>query len=152
MTFLIEGLGALGIYVLWGDYQFASPGEKIYTSIFHSVSAFCNAGFSTFEYNFETPLISELYMLHIFVGVIKVSSIIFYLFPTYLSLSGESKKLNLSFHFVFHLTQFSFRLRSSLLHYALIETRQVRLETAHRFRHVDHVAVLEILLDRIKSR
>ncbi len=70
MTFLIEGLGALGIYVLWGDYQFSSPGEKIYTSIFHSVSAFCNAGFSTFEYNFETPLISELYMLHIFVGVI----------------------------------------------------------------------------------
>ncbi len=70
MTFLIEGLGALGIYVLWGDYQFASPGEKIYSSIFHSISAFCNAGFSTFEYNFETPLISELYMLHIFVGVI----------------------------------------------------------------------------------
>ena len=70
MTFLVEGLGALGIYVLWGDYQFSSPGEKIYTSIFHSVSAFCNAGFSTFEYNFETPLISELYMLHIFVGVI----------------------------------------------------------------------------------
>jgi trk system potassium uptake protein TrkH len=70
MTFLIEGLGALGIYVLWGDYQFASPGEKIYTSIFHSISAFCNAGFSTFQYNFETPLISELYMLHIFVGVI----------------------------------------------------------------------------------
>lgn len=70
MTFLIEGLGALGIYVLWGDYQFSSPGEKIYTSIFHSVSAFCNAGFSTLEYNFETPLISELYMLHIFVGVI----------------------------------------------------------------------------------
>ena len=70
MTFLIEGLGALGIYVLWGDYQFASPGEKIYCSIFHSISAFCNAGFSTFEYNFETPLISELYMLHIFVGII----------------------------------------------------------------------------------
>ena len=70
MAFLIEGIGALGIYVLWGDYQFSSPGEKIYTSVFHSISAFCNAGFSTFEYNFETPLVSELYMLHIFMGVI----------------------------------------------------------------------------------
>lgn len=70
MTFLIEGIGACGIYVLWGDFQFNSPGEKIYASIFHSVSAFCNAGFSTFEYGFETPLVTELYMLHIFMGVI----------------------------------------------------------------------------------
>ncbi len=70
MTFIIEGLGALGLYVLWGDYNFSSPGHRIYTSVFHSISAFCNAGFSTFDFNFETPLVSELYMLHIFMGVI----------------------------------------------------------------------------------
>lgn len=70
MTFIIEALGAIGIYVLWGDYQFGSEGEKIYASIFHSISAFCNAGFSTLEYNFETPIATELYMLHIFIGVI----------------------------------------------------------------------------------
>lgn len=70
MTFIIEALGAIGIYVLWGDYQFGSEGEKIYASIFHSISAFCNAGFSTLEYNFETPIVTELYMLHIFMGVI----------------------------------------------------------------------------------
>lgn len=70
MTFIIEGLGALGIYMLWGDYQFHSLGEKIYASIFHSISAFCNAGFSTLEFNFETPLATELYMLHIFMGVL----------------------------------------------------------------------------------
>lgn len=70
MTFVIEALGALGIYVLWGDYQFSSPGMKIYASVFHSISAFCNAGFSTLEYNFETPLVTELYMLHIFIGVL----------------------------------------------------------------------------------
>ncbi len=70
MTFIIEVVGALGIYLLWGDYQFSSPGEKIYASIFHSISAFCNAGFSTLEYNFETPVASQLYMLHIFIGVI----------------------------------------------------------------------------------
>ncbi len=70
MTFIIEAIGALGIYLLWGDYQFSSPGEKIYASIFHSISAFCNAGFSTLEYNFETPIAAQLYMLHIFIGVI----------------------------------------------------------------------------------
>ncbi|MES2619190.1 MAG: potassium transporter TrkG [Bacteroidota bacterium] len=70
MTFAIEALGAIGIYILWGDYPFASDGEKIYASIFHSISAFCNAGFSTLEFNFETPLATELYMLHIFIGVI----------------------------------------------------------------------------------
>ncbi len=70
MTFIIEALGAIGIYMLWGDYHFNSLGEKVYASIFHSISAFCNAGFSTLEFNFETPLATELYMLHIFVGVI----------------------------------------------------------------------------------
>ncbi len=70
MTFVIEAIGALGIYMLWGDYQFNSSGEKLYYSIFHSISAFCNAGFSPFEYNMETPLISELYMLHIFMGML----------------------------------------------------------------------------------
>lgn len=70
MTFIIEGLGALGIYMLWGEYPFSGPGEKIYVSIFHSISSFCNAGFSTFELGFETPLVNELYMLHIFMGVV----------------------------------------------------------------------------------
>lgn len=70
MTFIIEALGSIGIYILWGDFQFSSTGEKIYASVFHSISAFCNAGFSTLEYNFETPLATELYMLHIFIGVL----------------------------------------------------------------------------------
>lgn len=70
MTFVIEGLGALGIYMLWGNYPFSGPGEKIYVSVFHSISSFCNAGFSTFENGFETPVVSELYMLHIFMGVV----------------------------------------------------------------------------------
>ncbi len=70
MTFVIEGLGAMGLYILWGDYHFSSPADKIYQSVFHSISAFCNAGFSTFEYSLETPIITELYMMHIFMGVI----------------------------------------------------------------------------------
>jgi len=72
MTFVIELIGAVGIYVLWGDYTFANHGDRIYHSIFHSISAFCNAGFSTLEFGMETPLASELYMLHIFMGFIII--------------------------------------------------------------------------------
>ncbi|MDP2176553.1 MAG: potassium transporter TrkG [Bacteroidota bacterium] len=72
MTFFIEFVGVMGIYFLWGDYQFANEGDKIYHSIFHSISSFCNAGFSTLELGFETPLVNELYMLHIFMGFIII--------------------------------------------------------------------------------
>jgi trk system potassium uptake protein len=70
MTLIIEILGAIGIYVLWGNYEFSSPGIKLFASIFHSVSSFCNAGFSTLENGFETEIASHLYMLHIFMGVL----------------------------------------------------------------------------------
>jgi trk system potassium uptake protein TrkH len=49
-TMIIEGLGALLLFVRWyGD--FASIAETAYMSIFHSVSAFCNAGFSLLSLN-----------------------------------------------------------------------------------------------------
>jgi trk system potassium uptake protein TrkH len=41
-TFLIEGIGAVLMYPMWIG---SSSGEKIYKSIFHSISVFCNAGF-----------------------------------------------------------------------------------------------------------
>lgn len=46
-TFLIEGIGALLLWVWWG----VSNGEwgNIWPAVFHSISAFCNAGFSTWS-------------------------------------------------------------------------------------------------------
>jgi len=42
-TFVLEAIGALGLYGMWQtDSQ---RGGQIYKSIFHAVSAFCNAGF-----------------------------------------------------------------------------------------------------------
>ena len=44
-TFVVESLGALLLY--WGFIRHGIPVEKsIYYAVFHSVSAFCNAGFS----------------------------------------------------------------------------------------------------------
>lgn len=47
-TIAIEACGVWLLYVSWKDY-FPSPKQCLYTSLFHSISAFCNAGFSTFS-------------------------------------------------------------------------------------------------------
>lgn len=50
LTASIEITGAIAIFFTWGDnVHFDSFGQKLFFSIFHSISAFCNAGFSLFS-------------------------------------------------------------------------------------------------------
>jgi len=49
-TFIIEAIGAILIFHSLNDVEMALS-DKVFHSIFHSVSAFCNAGFSTFSEN-----------------------------------------------------------------------------------------------------
>lgn len=46
LTFACEAAGAVVLYA--GLHGIADPGERWFHAVFHSVSAFCNAGFSTF--------------------------------------------------------------------------------------------------------
>ncbi|MHC5083080.1 MAG: TrkH family potassium uptake protein [Planctomycetota bacterium] len=53
-TLVIEGLGAVSLMGMWGELsQSAAIGrehhQRWFYSVFHSVSAFCNAGFSLFD-------------------------------------------------------------------------------------------------------
>lgn len=48
-TFALEGIGALILYCFWAP-ELGWTGA-IWPAIFHSISAFCNAGFSTFSSN-----------------------------------------------------------------------------------------------------
>ncbi|ANW97479.1 ATPase [Wenyingzhuangia fucanilytica] len=66
ITFFIESIGAILIYTSLDKTLFNSLLEKIFFSVFHSVSAFCNAGFSTlpnslyetgFRYNYTLQTI-----------------------------------------------------------------------------------------------
>ncbi len=50
MTFLLEAAGAAALFFSWRPY-FDNSGQAAWASVFHSVSAFCNAGFSTFSAN-----------------------------------------------------------------------------------------------------
>jgi len=60
MTIAIEIVGATFIFFLWDEeLKFNSIGYKIFYSIFHGVSAFCNAGFSLFSDGLFTNDISQ---------------------------------------------------------------------------------------------
>jgi trk system potassium uptake protein TrkH len=48
MTFLLEALGAITLFLSWRNL-FETTAQAVWASLFHSVSAFCNAGFSTFS-------------------------------------------------------------------------------------------------------
>ncbi len=48
-TFVIEFLGAFFLYLTLPDHIIPKNSSKIFYAIFHSISAFCNAGFSLFS-------------------------------------------------------------------------------------------------------
>ncbi len=50
ITFIFEILGALQLYFTFGSGLY-HPAKAIYYSLFHSISAFCNAGFCLYENN-----------------------------------------------------------------------------------------------------
>lgn len=51
ITITIEGLSALMIFLTLRNSSFETFTDKVFFSVFHSVSAFCNAGFSTLTNN-----------------------------------------------------------------------------------------------------
>lgn len=67
-TIAIEAISATCLYMLWNNYPFASSGDKVFSSIFHAISAFCNAGFSLFTNNLYEPGVSDKYILHLVVA------------------------------------------------------------------------------------
>ncbi|WP_027003889.1 TrkH family potassium uptake protein [Hugenholtzia roseola] len=77
ITLGIEAIGAVLIYFSWdeelmAEYAFKTWGEKVYFSIFHSISAFCNAGFSLFSGGMNDTVFQthRMYLLHFVLVVI----------------------------------------------------------------------------------
>lgn len=76
LLFGIETLGVIAMMLLWGDYPFDSFQQKLFYSIFHTVSAFCNAGFSLFENGFETEGMQNAYLFQwLIIGLIILGSL-----------------------------------------------------------------------------
>lgn len=51
-TFILETIGAFSLFLAWHGL-FPDTGQLAFSSIFHSIAAFCNAGFSLFRNNLE---------------------------------------------------------------------------------------------------
>lgn len=70
----IELIGAILIYFLWHpDVYFASAFDRVFSSLFHSVSAFNNAGFSLYTNNmYEAGGVRQSYMVHVVIILLVV--------------------------------------------------------------------------------
>lgn len=76
ITLSIEGIGAAFIYFNLDKHYFPEISDRIEFSVFHSISAFCNAGFSTLTdnlYDFRVrniyPILYAISLLIIFGGI-----------------------------------------------------------------------------------
>ena len=71
MTFIIELIGVLLLFARW-IFHYHHIGKALYVSVFHSVSAFCNAGFSLFSDSLSgfmtDPAVNLIIMALIFIG------------------------------------------------------------------------------------
>ncbi len=64
-SLLIEAIGAILLFFLWTkDTTFNGSGGKFFHSIFHSMSAFNNAGFSTFTNGLNESGVKNQYLIH----------------------------------------------------------------------------------------
>ena len=61
----IEAIGAIALGVVWSsEIPFSGVSDRIYSSIFHSVSAFNNAGITLFTGGFTHPWVSTNWLAH----------------------------------------------------------------------------------------
>ncbi len=72
ITFLIEGLGAVLIYFSINKYETFTFSEQVFFSIFHTVSGFCNAGFSTLPDSLYTEAFRFNYPLHLIIAFLFI--------------------------------------------------------------------------------
>lgn len=97
LVFIVEGIGAALLAFRWKDTA-KSVSEAIWLGVFHSVSAFCNAGFSTFSNNLEgfreDFLVNIVIMLLIVIGGLGFVA----LFEIIRKASAPKKKQPLSLH------------------------------------------------------
>ncbi len=73
VTLMIELVGAILVFNSISDVApMGDFSEKVAFSVFHSISAFCNAGFSTLSNGLYTDFIRQNYSLHLWIMVLIV--------------------------------------------------------------------------------
>lgn len=72
-TLFIEMFGAFLLFASWDpSVEFKDMGERLFYSVFHSVSAFCNAGFALFPQGYYTEALRFAYFHHIIIAALII--------------------------------------------------------------------------------
>jgi trk system potassium uptake protein len=71
-TFLIEGIGALLIYLSLDREIIASVEERVFFSIFHAISGFCSAGFTTMSGSLYNEVFRFNYSMHLIIAFLFI--------------------------------------------------------------------------------
>ena len=120
-TFIAEAVGALLLFIHWSGEM--GMGAALFAGLFHSVSAFCNAGFSLFNTSFtvynSNYLLNIVIMLLIVIGGLGFPVI--YEFITRYKYRNSCKRLILSLHTRMVLTTTAFLIVSGALLIYLLE-------------------------------
>lgn len=92
VTLAIEGIGAVMLYmVVTAGGVFVHEGQSIFFGIFHSISAFCNAGFSTLEGNLYNPAVRHLWGIPTIISWLVIfGGLGFPIFSNILSIAAHS--------------------------------------------------------------
>jgi trk system potassium uptake protein len=67
-TLIIEGVAALFIFSIIDQGLFTDTGDRLFFSIFHAISGFCNAGFSTLSNGLYEIGFREEYTVHLIIA------------------------------------------------------------------------------------
>jgi trk system potassium uptake protein TrkH len=108
LTIFIEIVGAFLIYLSLDKSLFSSFTEQVFFSVFHAVSGFCNAGFSTLGDNLFEPAFNLNYPLHLIIATLFILGSIgfpiifnlfkylkFYLLKSFSKFKRNQKPINL---------------------------------------------------------
>ncbi len=72
-TIIIELIGSWLVFMLWDPaIQFQTIGHKIFYSVFHTISAFNNAGFSLFSLGMMEGVLRTSYILHLVIAMLII--------------------------------------------------------------------------------
>ncbi len=95
ITLIVESITFVLLFFTWSsEVVFHSLKDKIFYTLFHTVSAFCNAGFSLFTNNLHEPALKQAYIFHLVIaGAVIIGGIGFNTIEDLFSPSALRKRL-----------------------------------------------------------
>ena len=73
VTFLVEVLGAVGVYFTTLDFPFLGLGERIFFCVYHSISSFSNTGFELTKDGMMHPYMETNYALQLLTSFLFIT-------------------------------------------------------------------------------